>query len=140
MAEAQRTINLSTGQISHGYVDKPASGNAKVVVGYAPSMIRVFLEGASNAITSRLYWYATNPDKAVKMVDSAEGSGCAVIASPLVVNERGFEVKAASLSGVERVIWEVFGCEDSGSVDPDEGDIYSMPAALVEEETPPNGD
>lgn len=124
----QRVINLSSGQVSHGWVNKPSDGNAKVVVGYAPSMVRAFLVGESNAVVSRLYWYATDPDKAVKIVDSDDGGGFAVADSPIVADGRGFEIKSAALSGVTKIIWEAFGSENAGSVDPDDGEIYSMPA------------
>lgn len=133
----QRVINLVTSQIAHGWTNAPAdAGKAEVVVGYAPSMIRLVVV-ATAAVLSRLYWYSTDPEKVVKMVDSNDGDKCAVANAPLEATDRGFVldfVATGLLNTATKVIWEAFGSEPSEAIPQGIPNPYSMPGEDVDDD------
>ncbi len=133
----QRVISLVTSQVSHGWVNAPSNGGkTEVIVGYAPSMIRLVVVGTA-AVLSRLYWYSTDPGKVVKMVDSSDGNGCAIVDAPLEATDRGFVLDFDSgglLETATRVIWEAFGSEPSEAIPQGIPNPYSMPGEDVDDD------
>lgn len=123
----QKAINLVTSQISLGEFQADASAHT-VVVGYAPSMIRVIYvtDGAVDAV---LMWYSTDSKKVVSL-----GATFEYVVSPISATDRGFIL---DLSGEEyppdMVVWETYGFEPQESELPAEGGIYDMPGTEEDE-------
>lgn len=124
LVKVQKAINLVTSQISHGMFPVGDNGEPHtVVVGYAPSIIRVICV-ADDGVDLIYWWYSTAPDKAVSL-----GSTLEYVASPITATEQGFILDLTDEEyPPDFVIWETYGYEPRPSTAPSEGDTYSMPA------------